>query len=182
MLAAVDHVHHRHRQPIRGRPAKIPKQRQPDTHRRRARNGKRNPEDRVRAEVRFVRRSVELDQLRVDVALCGRVLAFERRAEHLVDGAHGLLHAFAVVARLVPIARFNGFVRPGRRPRRHDRFLDHAEAGRNGNRHRRIAARVEHFACVDAFDQRPAGAAHRFKHAEFPYVSTSQRSSGCAPA
>ena len=100
---------------------------------------------------------------RVDLALRRRVEPFERRTEHLVDRAHGLEHAFAAVALRVAVAQLDGFVRAGRRARRNHRFFDRAEAGRDRSPRRRISARIEDFARVHAFDQRPAAAAQRFE-------------------
>ena len=85
MRAAVEDVHHRHRQHLRVRSRR-------DNERaagrsavgRGMRDGERNAEECVRAEFLFVRRAVELDHLRVEFRLFERIEAFERRRDRLV--------------------------------------------------------------------------------------------------
>ena len=64
--AAVEHVHHRHGQHVRGLAAEVAPQRQPLLGGRGVRRGERHGEDRVGAEPRLVRRPVELDQQPVE--------------------------------------------------------------------------------------------------------------------
>ena len=64
--AAVEHVHHRHRQDVRRVAAEVAPQRLALLRRRRVRGGQRHGEDRVGAEARLARRAVELDQQAVD--------------------------------------------------------------------------------------------------------------------
>ena len=77
--AAVEHVHHRHRQDVRRR-----RRRGSATAAGRCsaaaalRRGQRHAEDRVGAEARLVRRAVELDQRAVEARLVGRVAAASR--------------------------------------------------------------------------------------------------------
>ena len=67
--AAVEDVHHRHRQQVRGRAAEVAEQGQPGALGRGACGGERDPEDGVGAERRLVGGAVELDQLLVEQAL-----------------------------------------------------------------------------------------------------------------
>ena len=66
MRAAVEDVHHRHRQDVRALAAEVAPQRQPLLGGRGVRGGQRDAEDRVGAEPRLVRRAVELDQRAVE--------------------------------------------------------------------------------------------------------------------
>ena len=88
--AAVEHVHHRHRQHVRRLAAEVAPQRQVLLGRRRPRGGERDAEDRVRAQARLVVGAVELDQLAVEPALVGRVVAGDRLGDLAVDVADGL--------------------------------------------------------------------------------------------
>ena len=69
MRAAVDDVHHRHRQQRGLAAADIAVERQAAVHRRGLGDGERDAEDRVGAEAALVRRAVELDQGAVDLDL-----------------------------------------------------------------------------------------------------------------
>ena len=82
--AAVDHVHHRHRQDVgllAARPVELREvevERHPGLGRRRPRDRQRDAENRVRPEPRLVRRPVELAQRLVDRDLVGRPGAGQR--------------------------------------------------------------------------------------------------------
>ena len=104
VFPAVDHVHHRHGQRRRARAAQIAKERQRQARRRRARDGERRAQHRIRAERTLIRRTVELDEFRIDLSLRGRIQPFERGTEHVVNGGDGFEHAFAAVAMLVTVA------------------------------------------------------------------------------
>ena len=66
MRAAVEHVHHRHRQDPRRLAAEVAPQRLVLLRRRGARGGERDAEDRVRTQAALVRRAVEVDQRPVE--------------------------------------------------------------------------------------------------------------------
>ena len=87
MRAAVEDVHHRHRQHVRGLAAEVAPQRQALLGRRRARGGQRHAEDRVGAEARLVVGAVELDQRAVERRLVERVEAGDRLGDLAVDVA-----------------------------------------------------------------------------------------------
>ena len=163
VFAAVDHVHHRHRQRARRGAAEIAVQRHAERHRRRTRDGDRYAEQCVCAEIRFVRRTVEFDHRHVDFALRGRIEPFDRRPENFVYRGDRFEHALTAVALRIAVALFHRLVRAGRRARGNHRFFDRAEARRDRNGHRRVAARIEHFARAHALDQRAAAAAKRFQ-------------------
>ena len=63
MRAAIQDIHHRHRQNLRVGAAEITEERNTAGSRGRVRGGERDAEERVGAELLFVRRSIELDQL-----------------------------------------------------------------------------------------------------------------------
>ena len=82
MRAAIDDVHHRHRQHARGGAADIAIERQVVGDRRGFRDRKRHAEDRIGAEPRLVGRAVERDHGLVDLGL--------RFGVHAADGVENL--------------------------------------------------------------------------------------------
>jgi len=69
--------------------------------------------ERVGAEILFVLRSVELDQLVVDLGLIVRVPAFDLGRDFLVHVRDRFGHAFATVTLLVAVAQFPRFMFAG---------------------------------------------------------------------
>src|ERR1700681_2329461 len=126
-----------------------------------ARNGERHAEQRVRAEVRLVRRTVELDQRAVELALRRCVGAFDRGPDDLVHRADRFEHTLAAVALRIAVALLDRFVRARRSTGRHHRFFYHAERRCDRDRDRRGAARVQHFARAHPLDQWATAAAQR---------------------
>ena len=117
--AAVQHVHHRHGQHVRGLAAEVAPQRQAVLLRGRLGGGQRHAEDRVRAEARLVRRAVEVDHPPVDAAP-GRRRRCPRTATaislvHVRDRARDALAVPGVAA----VAQLDGLELAGRRARRH---------------------------------------------------------------
>ena len=89
MRAAVEDVHHRHRQQVGVRAADVAVERQAGRVGGGARDRERDAEDRVGAELRLVGRAVELEHRLVDEPLVVGVEALDRRADrldHAVDG------------------------------------------------------------------------------------------------
>src|SRR5207247_11368016 len=84
-----------------------------------ARDGHRDAEDRVGAELRLVRRAVCLEEDFVDLRLVERVETEDRRAERLIDVGDGLLDPFATEALLVAVAQLDGLVLAGGCAARH---------------------------------------------------------------
>ena len=99
MHAAVDDVHHRHRQQPRCGAADVAVKRQVVRHRRRFGDGERDTEDGVGAEPPLVGRAVERDHGLVDLDLSFGVHAAERVEQFAVDGFNGVAHAFAEITR-----------------------------------------------------------------------------------
>ena len=81
MRAAVEDVHHRHRQQVGVGAADVAVERQPGRLGRRLGHGQRDAEDRVGAEVGLVGRAVELVHGLVDHALVVGIQALDRRAD-----------------------------------------------------------------------------------------------------
>ena len=152
VLAAVDDVHHRHRQHVGRYPADVGIERQPTRIRRRLGDRQADAEDGVGAEVALVVAAVERDHRQVDLALVFGVEAEQRIGKRAVDRVHGLEHALAEIARLVAVAQFDRFVRPGRGARGDRGAAEAAVFEQHVHLHRRIAPAVEDFAAVNVDD------------------------------
>ncbi len=111
--AAVEDVHQRHGQQIRRNAAQISIERRHLRLRGGARGGHGDGQDRVRAQLGFVGRAVQLDHLAIDGALVFRVHAGDGRRDFLDDIRDGLARAFAQVALRIVIAQLDGFVLAG---------------------------------------------------------------------
>jgi hypothetical protein len=149
MCAAVDDVHHRHRQapePITG---KMRPQRQLLRGGDRVRVGERDAEQRVRAQAALVVGAVEVDQAAVEPLLVVGVETLERIGDRRVDVRNRLLHSLAEVARLVAVAQLDRFLGTGGGARGHHRAAEAAVAERDLGFEGGIAAAVEDFAGVD---------------------------------
>ena len=149
MGAAVQDVHHRHRQ--RHRP--LPADRAVERHALRRgsglRRGEADAENRIGAEPGLVLGTVELDHRGIDRRLVLGRHAFDARRDLAVHRGDRLRHAFAEPAALVAVALLDRLVRPGRGAggdggpaiapvREPDLDLD-----------RRVAAAIENLAAVD---------------------------------
>ncbi len=152
MRAAVDDVHHRHRQQPRRRAADVTIERLPARGRGGFRDGKRNTEDRVRAEPAFVRRAVERDHRLVDLGLRLGIHAADRVEDLAGHGRDGLLHALAEIAFLVAVAQLDRLVRAGRGAARHRGAAHRAVLQHHIDLDGRVAAAVEDFAADDVDD------------------------------
>ena len=95
MRAAIDDVHHRHRQDMGVGAADIAVERQAGRLGRRLGDGQRDAEDGVGAEPLLVGRAVELDHRLVDVDLVLGFHAADRLEDLAVDGLDRLLDALA---------------------------------------------------------------------------------------
>jgi hypothetical protein len=110
--SAVQDVHHGHGQHPGHRPAKIAVERQAAVLRRRPCHRHRNTQDSIGAELAFVRRTVGIHHLRVDLDLVGRGAAFQPGAEDLVHVANRFGHALSAVPLRVPIPELHRLVFP----------------------------------------------------------------------
>ena len=149
--AAVEHVHHRHRQHVRRLAAEVAPQRQVLLGRRRPRGGERDAEDRVRAEARLVVGAVELDQLGVEAALVGRVVAGDRLGDLAVDVGDGLRDALAAV-RVAAVAELGGLELAGRGAGGDGGAAVGAGAQLDLHLDGGVAAGIKDLACVNGLD------------------------------
>ena len=151
MGAAIDDVHHRHRQDVGVRSAEIAVERQARRFGGRLGDGERDTEDGVGAKPRLVCRAVELDHRAVDVNL---VLGLEppdgleEFAVHRLDGA---LDALAEIA-LAAVAQFDGLVGTGGSARRHGSAAHRAVLEHDIDLDGRVAAAIQNFAADNIDD------------------------------
>src|SRR5271167_2023444 len=99
MLAAVDYVHHRHRQDVSVL-IQIAVERHPLSVRDRMGGRNRNPQDRVRAQLRFVLGAVELNQGRVERRLLCGIEAMQALGDRAVYVRYCLEYTLAAEARI----------------------------------------------------------------------------------
>ena len=149
---AVDDVHHRHGQDMRGRPAERAPERQPERGRRGLGDGQRGAEHAVGADAALVGRPVDLAQQPVDAALVVHVVAEQRRAELVVDARDGALDRLAAVGGAA-VTALDRLVRPGRRARGHGGAAERAGVGEDVDLDGRVSARVEDLARVHGCDR-----------------------------
>ena len=152
MGAAVQDVHHRH-----GQKAALAAAQEAIERRFLARSGRLrrrhgNGEDGVRAELRLVFRAVRFEHRAVDESRIRSVDANDRLGERRIDVLDRLQDALAEVASLVAVTQFKRLELARRCARRRRRATEAAVLQNDVDFHRRIAARVNDFACMDAFD------------------------------
>ena len=149
--AAVDDVHHRHRQDVRVGAADVAEQRQPCRLGGRLRHRQRHAEDRVGAQPRLVGRAVEVEQRLVDEALVVGAQPDDRGRDLVEHRLDGLLDALAAVAGGA-VAQLDRLVLARRRAGRHrgpgERSVDQGHLDLD----RRVAAGVEDLAGSDLLD------------------------------
>ena len=150
--AAVDDVHHRHRQLHAAHAAEVAVQGQTGLFGRGARDGHRHRQHRVRTQARLVVGAVEVDQGLVQEGLFGGVQAQHGFRDLGVDVLDGVQHALAQVAALVAVAQLDGFARTGGRAARHGRTAHHAAFQQHVAFDGGIAAAVEDLAADDVYD------------------------------
>jgi len=152
MHAAVDDVHHRHRQGPRRGAADIAIERHVEGFGRRLGAGQRNAEDGVGAEPALVRGAVEVDHDLVDLDLFLDRLVAQRIENLAVDGVDRLLHALAEVTLLVAVPQFHRLMRARGGARGHRRAADRAVFQHHIDFNRGIAAAIENFTADDVDD------------------------------
>ena len=145
MLAAIEHVHHRHRHHARAR-VEIAIERHAGRRGGGVGGGERNAEHRVGAELGLVFGAVERDQPLVERALRGCVGAAKRVRDGPVDVGDGASHALAAEAARVAVAQFQRLVNAGRGARRHGGAAERAAVQLHVDLNRGIAARIDNFA------------------------------------
>ena len=118
--AAVEDVHQWNRQQIGADATQVSIERRDLRMRGSARGGHGHGQDRVRAQLGFVRRAVQLDHRAIDGALVFRLHAGNGRRDLLDDIGDGLAGTLAQIALGIVVAQLDGFVLTG------------GSAGRNG--------------------------------------------------
>ncbi|CUH53066.1 hypothetical protein SHM7688_02518 [Shimia marina] len=146
MLAAVDDVHHWHRQNARGGAAHIAEQRLRGVICGGFGSGEGHAEDGICTQTAFVFCAVQFDHGAVNGDLLGHIHAHERFGDFAIHGVDSLKHTFAQVAGCVAIALFNGFMRAGGGARRHSGTAHGAVFEDHVDFNSWIAAAVEDFA------------------------------------
>ncbi len=153
--AAVEHVHHRHRQQRRLAAAvelgQVAVERLAGVGRGGLGRGQRDAEDRVGAQPALVGRAVELDHRLVEGALLGGACARQRRGDLAVDVGDRARDALAGPG-VAAVAQLDRLELAGRGARGHRREAARAGLERHLDLDRRVAARVEDLAGVDGGD------------------------------
>lgn len=154
MRAAVDDVHHRHRQGHVGfgDGGQVLPQRLLARGGHGMRGSQRDPQQRVGAQAALVLGAVKIDQATVQALLVGRIEVLQRLGDGAVDVVHRVAHALAQVAGLVAITQLHRFLGTGRGTRRHGRAAERTVVQRDFGLQRGIAAGVEDFAGEDLGD------------------------------
>ncbi len=145
VLAAVEDVHHRHREPHRSGPAQVGIERKFGGPRRRPGDRHRHAQDRIGPELALCGRAVQVDHQAVDFGLTCRVQPEQLGRNRLIDVGDRLEHSLAAVPLLVAVAEFQGFVFTGRSPGRHGGRRGDAVVQSDMHADRRIPARIEDF-------------------------------------
>jgi len=110
MRAAVQNIHHRHWQNARTGSAQITKERKVCRRRSRVRGCKRHTEQRVCAQIFFVGRTIQLDQLGIDFFLRAGVKSPEGIGNSPVHIPDRFEDAFAAITLLIAIPQFPCFM------------------------------------------------------------------------
>ena len=152
MHAAIDDVHHRHRQRPRRGAADITIERHVEGFGGRLGAGQRDAENGVGPEPALVRRAVEIDHDLVDLDLLLDRPVAQRLEDFAVDGFDRLLHALAEIARLVAVAQFDRLMRAGGGAGGHRGAADRAVLQHHIDLDGGIAAAIENFAADDVDD------------------------------
>jgi hypothetical protein len=149
--AAVEDVHHRHGEDVRGLAAEIAPQRHPLLGRRGVGGRQRDREDGVGPEPILVLGPVELAQRPVQPGLVGGVASADGVRDLAVDVGHGLGHALAA-PRAAAVAQLGGLEVARGGTGGHGGAPPRAGAQGQLHLHGGVAARVQHGAGVDVLD------------------------------
>ena len=150
--AAIDDVHHRHRQGAGRGAADIAIQRQVVRDRGGLGAGERDAENGVGADPALVLGAVELDQDLVDLDLVLHRHVAQGFVDLVIDGLDRLQHALAEIAVLVAVAQLDRLVGAGGGAGRNCGAADRAVLQHDVDLDRGIAAAVQDFAADDVDD------------------------------
>ena len=152
MRAAVDDVHHGHRQGYIAGASQVPIQRQTVVARGRMRRRQGHGQQGIRAQIGFEIGAVGLQQAGVEPALILGVESNQRIAQRTVDVRHRLEHALAAVALRVAVAQFHRLARAGGGAGRHRGAADDAGMQHHIRFDGGISAGIDDFTSPDIDD------------------------------
>ena len=158
MGAAVEDVHHGHRESVGAPAPEKAVQRESVFGGGGPRYGHGHGEDGVGAEAAFGFGAVKFDHLLIEGALIGGVVVGEGVGDLARDVPDCLLHSFAEITLGVAVAQFDGFVFASRGAAGHDGPANFTRVKMDFRFYRGVAPRVEHFAggdCTDLHDLVP---------------------------
>ena len=161
--AAIDDVHHRHRQLVGAHAAEIAVQRQARFFGRSAGHGHRDGERGIGAQAGLVVGAVDVDQGLVEEGLLGGVEAQHGLGDFGVDMLDRLQHALAEVTALVAVAQLDRFARAGRGARGHGGAAHHARFQQHIAFDGGVAAAVENFPADDVNNGAHSDVSYKFK-------------------
>ena len=179
--AAVQHVHHRHRQHVRGLAAEVAPERLPGLGRRGLRPGQGDAEDRVRAEPALVRGAVELDHRAVERRLVGWVEPAHRLGQLAVHVGHRLRDPLARPG-VAAVAQLHRLELAGRGAGGHRGAAGGARLQQHVDLDCRVAAAVEDLPRVHLLDlAQPASTWSRNRSAALRSASSGSTPASTAP-
>ena len=146
MFAAVDDIHHRHRQDMRGNPADIAIERQAACVGSCLCHRQADAQYRVGAQPALVGRTIQRDHHRIQLFLVFGIQIGQRILDLAVDGFNCLENALAQIFAAVAVAQLDRFIGAGRSAGRHRRTAEAAVLEQDVDLYRRIAATVQNLA------------------------------------
>ena len=149
MRAAVDDIHHRHRQHVGIEPAQMPIQRNLQCRRRRARHRHGNAQHGIRAQLGLGLGAIQLQQRVIHRLLLARVHPGQRLGHQRIHIFDRLLHPLAQIALGIAIAQLQRFIRAGGRAGRNRRAAQRAARQLHIGFKGGIPARIKNFTGVD---------------------------------
>ena len=152
MFAAIDDIHHRHRQDMRADPADVAIERQATRVRRRLRHRQADAQDRIGAQPALVLGAVQLDQRSVDLDLVLGLKPADGVGNLTVHRLDRIVHALAEPAALVAITLLDRLMCTGRCARRHGCPTEAAVLQEHVDFHRGITAAVDDLTALQVDD------------------------------
>ena len=149
MLAAIDDIHHGHRQGAGKNAADMAIKRNVQIRRRRLGNRKRDRQHGIGAQPRLIGRAIQFDHRLVNLDLIEGIEAGNRVKDFAFHTGHRLQHALAAIAGLVAIAEFHRLMRAGGSAGWHNGMAAGAGIQHHFGLHGWVAAGIEHFAGDD---------------------------------
>src|SRR4051794_36286439 len=143
MLAAVENIHHRHRQDMAENAAKVFVEWDIERGRGCFGDGQRCTQDRIGTQTALVRGTVQLKQDLIDPDLIQSIEPLELFGDRLVDIIDRVTCSLAAVPALLAVPQLDSFVSTGRGARRHNRPTDRAILQPDIDLHCWIASRIE---------------------------------------